>query len=294
MIYIPINPNQMTFLTNGCCEAVDESMQCLIALGLSVQTEPDFYPLTAAEEVFISEDIVTLADNFLNCNVAYSVLFHNKKYLNLVHAEAFGKGDDESSREIAYENHTKALQKAEKIAAVAGGHVAWQREPDFEYTDGQSSLDGEYTTNILIPFEYAAQFETFEGWKAHLSSFSFDRKYLAETLNKLLPLLTSNQVIDEDFIEEMHEGDVSIKDAINRWLNKQDLTIKPHLFNIHPMYLDFDIDGVKRIRRAKLLVDTDYGIANSIGLSVYYDKSSKGGVAWKGNLVDSLLQAELF
>lgn len=293
MLYIPINPAQMTYLTNGCCEAVDESMQRLIALEVPIQVEPDFYPLSESESIFIGEDIVTLEDNFLSCNTAYSVLFQNKKYLNLVHVEAFGKGDDESSREVAYENHMTALQKAEKVAAVTGGHVAWQREPDFEYADGQSSLDGEYTTNILVPFDYAAQFESFEGWKEHLSTFSFAHKYLSESLKKLLPLLASNHEIDEDFVMEMFMSDVSIKDAINRCLSMQVLPVRPYLHNIHPMYLDFDIYGDKRIRRAKVLVETDFGATSNIGLCVYYDESSKGGIEWKGNLVDSLRQAKL-
>lgn len=284
---IVINPQQIKYLTNGCGESVDESFKYLDKHQLEYDKESG-HTLTATESEFVREDVVGLAGGLLHCNVAYSVLYSGSKFLCLVHSEAFGESSDEQSREEAYDNHKQALEAGKMMAETCGGHVAWLSVPDDVYAVS-NGFGGEYVTRILIPFSHAMQFGCYSIWASHLKGIDYSVLYKFTKLKTILPMLVPNAKFTDQELNDLCSQEISLKDAINRWLNKQHLTIKPLVSHVHEEYIDFDIDGATRIRRAKMRFDLKAGDV----FNVYYDVSSKSGAEWKGNLVDSITLTKL-
>lgn len=284
-----INPQQIHYLTNGCCEAVEESYQYLDKHQLDYDDQDSgIYPLTKIEAEFVREDIIGLAGGLLHCNVAYSVLYSGTKYLCLTHTEAFDESTDSQTREEAYDNHKLALEAAQMMAEACGGHVAWVPQPDdvFAVSNG---FGGEYVTRILIPFNHAEQFGCYAMWSSHLKGIDYSVVYKFSKLKVILPMLVPNAKFTDQELNDLCSTEVTLKDAINRWLNKQHLTIKPLVSQVHQEYIDFNVDGATRVRRVKMSL----GLKENDLFDVYYGVNSKSEAEWKGNLVESITLTKL-
>lgn len=130
------------YLTNGCTESCIEDGKILEAFGLEYGTfEGDFYPLTMAEEAYISEDVVASTDGGVEAITGCSALYRGEKYIMPLIELPVGSDHDAPDlmtvRKNA-ENYAKAiLPKVESL----GGNVLID-----------SSFNECVVIQILIPF----------------------------------------------------------------------------------------------------------------------------------------------
>jgi hypothetical protein len=169
-----INSENMIFMTNGCCETAKIKQTDLKKHNLEFQKEhvscDTWYPLTKKEELFIGEDFCKI-NSELYGNMAYSLLYEGKKWLGVEFTVAYADGEheDELSKESAAKENLNICNILLIIAYEVNGLVAWSEEVAHEYEESSSEIDGEYSSYLLIPFDYAFNnAKDFNEWKEHI------------------------------------------------------------------------------------------------------------------------------
>ena len=169
--------DDITYLTNDCCEHAHGHADELDALGLGYSDlDGDFYPLTAEEARFIGEDIVDTP--FAGAMTGYATLWRSRKWLTPClefHYQDGGPddgGDDDlPSRDEALSAMKTAAAALAPILAEVGGHMRLDAD----------STDDRHTLEVLLPFDLArAAALDFTEWRTFLDRDLFRRALTTE------------------------------------------------------------------------------------------------------------------
>ena len=162
------NPDQLVIyqaaipltLTNAICENAWGSPELFALLGLEAGSwQDEFYPLTTAEENFISDDVVFGPQAW--AYLGYSVVYLGQKWLAPTMELDFPK-EGQAPQDGEYESPEQALEIATQI----------QNRLEVVFTEfGGQILLNQFTSDtrhellFLVPFDHAQTFGSLEAWK---------------------------------------------------------------------------------------------------------------------------------
>jgi hypothetical protein len=136
------------YMTNGCCEPIDESKPVLDALGLPVgQWNGDWYPLTKEEEQFIGEDEAGPTPTGWWARMSYSVIYRGRKWVSLDIEYSWGRAE-------VLRTARQAADEMWRDVELFWRHLGRRPQLPLELFVTQDDSDRFHTLAVLLPLDW--------------------------------------------------------------------------------------------------------------------------------------------
>lgn len=156
--------DEMLYMTSACCEVAGVTADDLKAAGLPYGTfDGEFYPLTAEENEYVADDVVTSYDGLKTALMGRSVLHRGRKYLIPTIEMPVGPDYDAPSRdEVLAEARAYAERIRDKMASH-GGTVTVDDE-----------MDDRVSIGLMIPVSVAMLHGDYDSWREKVAWLMVD------------------------------------------------------------------------------------------------------------------------
>lgn len=206
-----IDPEVPVYLTNACCESCLDRPEILEALNLEYGSfEGEFYPLTAQEEIYIAEDVVTSSDGLMHALTGYSALYRGEKYIMPsieLPVDPQNEGMTFNLVKKTAENYAKAILP--KVQALGGNVLI------------DTGMNHCVVIQILVPFTKV--FEIDQRWYDTLQWLMVDPELPTVKMATEYRYESANFAVTTSWIGEGNEGDYNPEDPLDHPLMRFDV-----------------------------------------------------------------------
>ena len=190
----------VSYMTTACCEVADVTKEDLDALGLPYGTfDDEFYPLTAAENEYVADDVVTSCDGLRTALMGRSVLYGRRKHFMPTMEMPVGADQDAPEKDdVVKEARAYAKRILGKVTEYGGTVIV------------DDDMEDRISIGLAIPTSVACLHEGYDSWKDAVAWLMVDPD-LPTVEDGRYPIRHEGRdfAVELDWIGEGHDGEYS-------------------------------------------------------------------------------------